>query len=66
MDLTLASILKFQIQKALELWEKRIKVSNISVFYDQDSSTTNITVDYVILAFQSRDSVTVSLGGGGN
>jgi phage baseplate assembly protein W len=66
MDLTLASILKFQVQKALEQWEKRIKVSNVSVMYDQDSSTTNIIIDYVILSLQVRDNVTVSLGKGGN
>lgn len=64
MDLTLVSILKYQVEQVLTLWEPRIKVSNVSISYDTTLMVVNVRIDYTVLNLQIMDSTVVSLGGG--
>jgi phage baseplate assembly protein W len=64
MDVTLVAILTYQIEQALGLWEKRIKVENVFVDADTVSGIANVRVEYTVLNLQIQDSAVVALRGG--
>lgn len=62
-DETDISILKFEIQEALERWEPRIAVTDIEVTPIENSESTGLKCDirYEVLKYMSEDSLTLVL-----
>jgi phage baseplate assembly protein W len=59
---TTRQLIQGRIEKALELWEPRIRVESVSVEPDSaDPQTAIATINYRLIATQARERVTLSV-----
>lgn len=60
-DASLLSVAKYNITKALNRWERRIKVNNVIVEVDKANAMLLVTIDYTVIQTQMSDTYTVSV-----
>jgi phage baseplate assembly protein W len=61
MDLVTETLLKNEIEIAIENFEPRVEINNITIEPDYDSLTYYVDIDYIIIKLDTLGSVSVSL-----
>lgn len=66
-DLTVQSLIKYEIEKSLETWEDRIKVEEIMIAKEDGKINEGLlaTITFFVYKYQTSGTVSVNLEGGG-